>query len=259
MRLKLITLNVEHGGRKFDNILSFIKKEKPDIVTFQEVYDSDLFKYEKRFRAFGEYRKEFKEILPFSAFQSSCFFITEIEEGAEQGNAVFSKFLIKKNSKTQLSGLYGEIDQKGVIDFSDYPSILQEVELDVDGTTVNLYNIHGIWGFDGGDSERRINMANIISSRMKDKKNVILAGDTNFTKDAVKTIEIIKSSGVKSVFENSLVSTFNMKFKDNPGYATAAVDMIFVSNDMKVIKREMPKVDVSDHYPLTTILQIDAN
>jgi endonuclease/exonuclease/phosphatase family metal-dependent hydrolase len=58
------------------------------------------------------------------------------------------------------------------------------------------------------------------------------------------------------VFGEELKTTFNMKHKDNPGYATAAVDMMFISPDIKVSEKACPEVDVSDHLPLVVQLLV---
>ncbi len=159
MRIKLLTLNIEHGGKLFDNIVRLIEEQDPDIVLFQEVYDSNLQDRERRFRAFSEFGSIFKEKLPFKAFQSSCFFITEIDEGAEHGNCIYSKFEIKSNTKTELSVPYTIVDEKGTADYSIHPAITQNLELIVDNQKLYVYNIHGVWGRDGLDSAARIEMA----------------------------------------------------------------------------------------------------
>ena len=171
MQIRFITLNIEHGGKLFENIVSFVKDEKPDILAFQEVYHSSLINRKKRFRAFSEFGKSFKKLLPFSAFQSAYFAITEIEEGAEHGNAVFSRFKIINNTKTEVGAPYGVIDEKVISDFSVTPRIMQHVELDIEGKSVNVFNLHGIWGFDGLDNEKRVEMAKRISLKIKSKKN----------------------------------------------------------------------------------------
>jgi endonuclease/exonuclease/phosphatase family metal-dependent hydrolase len=59
-----------------------------------------------------------------------------------------------------------------------------------------------------------------------------------------------------SVFKDELTTTFNMKQKSNPGYATSVVDMMFVSADVKVADHECLQVDVSDHLPLIVTLDV---
>jgi endonuclease/exonuclease/phosphatase family metal-dependent hydrolase len=58
-----------------------------------------------------------------------------------------------------------------------------------------------------------------------------------------------------SVFGNSLTTTFNMRRKENPGYATAAVDLMYISNDLRVTGKDCPDVDISDHLPLVVTLE----
>lgn len=85
------------------------------------------------------------------------------------------------------------------------------------------------------------------------KPHVILAGDTNAkpTNQAMRNLE----KHFVSVFGDELTTTFNMKRKTNPGYATAAVDLMYISPDLEVIQKACLDVDVSDHLPLVVTLQ----
>lgn len=253
MRLKFITLNVEHGGKLMDNILSFLNDEKPDLLFLQEVYNSNDSQLESRFRTVEVLRKEIGEFLPYSDFRGIAF---DPEVKADMGNAIFSKFHLSNCGSKFFDVPYGEVSFTGYHEPVKVPRAVQYSDIDINGKNTLLLNLHGIWATNGTDSERRINMAKDIAEILKGKESIILAGDTNFTTDAVKTIEIIESKGVKSVFGDSLVSTFNMRHKTNPAYASAAVDMIFVSSDFRVISKEMPEVDVSDHYPLVATIEL---
>jgi len=256
MRIKFITLNILHGGVYFDNVVKFIQEEKPDIIVLQEVYDSKNETLEKRFRTFEVFGKIFKKDLPYSAFQSAFFNITEIEEGAEHGNAVFSKFEITKNEKVEINAPYAIVDETGMTDYSHFPSVLQCLEMNMPEKKLNIFNLHGIWGFDGDDNPKRIDMAHILASMMVGKENVILAGDTNFTPKATETIRIIENANVKSIFGDELVSTFNMAHQEDMAYATASVDMIFVSPTIQVIEKALSNVDISDHRALIALLEV---
>ena len=98
-------------------------------------------------------------------------------------------------------------------------------------------------------------MSKIIRDQIKDKENVILAGDFNVRPDT-KTIHNIEKV-LKNVFKDELVTTFNMKRKTNPGYATAVVDMIFISHNTAVVSHSCPPVDISDHLPLVCEFNIN--
>ncbi len=47
-----------------------------------------------------------------------------------------------------------------------------------------------------------------------------------------------------------------MRRKKDPGYATSAVDVVYVSPEIKIISRDCPNVDISDHLPLVATLDI---
>lgn len=252
MRIKFITLNVEHGGKLMDNILPFLNSERPEVLFLQEVYNSTNKKQERRFRAFEVYKKEFA-YLPYFDFQRIAY---DPDIKADMGNAIFSKFKLSNSGVRFFDVPYGNARFTGYHEPTIVPRAIQYVTSDINGCKTLFLNLHGIWANYGGDNRRRIEMAKSIAELIGGSESVILAGDTNFTSEAVETIKIIENSGVESVFKDSLKSTFNMRHKTNPGYAQAAVDMIFVSKNFKVLEKEMPEVDVSDHYPLKAILEI---
>ena len=105
-------------------------------------------------------------------------------------------------------------------------------------------------------SDKRRKMSDVIVNAVKDKQQVILAGDTNAkpTNQAVTAIE----AHLHSVFGHELTTSFNMRRKDNLGYATAVVDLMFVSPDIHVFSHECPDVDISDHLPLIAELELGA-
>ncbi len=53
MRIKYITLNIWRGGELYDNIVEFIRQERPDIIGLQEVYHSPDMRLESRYRSFN--------------------------------------------------------------------------------------------------------------------------------------------------------------------------------------------------------------
>jgi endonuclease/exonuclease/phosphatase family metal-dependent hydrolase len=120
---------------------------------------------------------------------------------------------------------------------------------------LNIFNIHGIWGLDSKDNERRLKMSKIIVDEIKNKENVILAGDFNVNPNT-KTIENIELY-LKNVFKDELKTTFNMKQKVGKGYVTSVVDMIFVSKYINAIRHYCPDLDISDHLPMVCILELE--
>lgn len=249
MSFKFICLNLWQGGKLFDEIVSWLREERADIVALQEVYESSDRSLERRYRSLAELKRALG--LPYGCFAPA--FMDYREEVAEMGNGVLSKFPVKAGRTVFYDVPYDSHFTENE-DFIQAPRNLQHVRVEVGGDVVNVFNTQGIWGRDGDDNKRRLNMARIIVKEIGDKKNVVLAGDFNVKEDteAVATIE----NRLLNVFKGELKSSFNMKWKDNPNFATAVVDMIFVSQDVKVIQHYVPSVSVSDHRPLVAVLEV---
>ena len=254
MKLKVISLNIWHGGILWDEALEFIKSEDADVLLLQEVYDGNNPDVEPRFRMMSEFR----QILgyEYSDFAKSMIYVTP--EGAfAHGNAIFSKFPIVERSFS-----YFTEPESGREEYEDLPevwpilpNVLQHVELNTAAGALDVFNMHGVWDLDGDNySLQRQNMRDVILRDTSGKQNVILAGDSNAkaSNQAMREIE----PQLKSVFGQELKSTFNMRRKDNPGYATAAVDLMFVSPNIEIIDKFCPDVDVSDHLPIIAELEI---
>lgn len=245
--IKFLTLNLLLGGVFFDKVLKFLNQEKPDIMVFQEVYNGQDEKLDVNFQTVKILKENFRNY--------DCRFATEHKDKLdlgklEYGNVVFSRFPIKTNHVYFYDLPYDALFVKEKLrgDFSLEPHNLQHVVLDINGVMFNIFNTHGIWGLDGDDNPRRLEMSKIIVKHIKDKKNVILAGDFNVQPNT-KTVNNIEKYLV-NVFKGQLKTTFNMKRKDNLSYAKAVVDMVFVSQNIKILKRKCPQVDISDHLPL---------
>jgi len=251
IKIKFVTLNIWYGGRLFDSVASFIKKEDPDILVLQEVYDGKNPKLEKRLRTMDAFKKE----LGFLNYTFAPAFLDTLPAGnIDNGNAIFSKFPITNEKVTFLDKPYGRFNSEDVKDFGLIPPILQHGVIKPYDLKLNVFNIHGIWGLDGKDNKRRLKMSKIIVEQIKDKENVILAGDFNL-QPKTKTIKNIEKYLV-NVFKNELKTTFNMKHKNLGGYATAVVDMIFVSRNIEIVDHYCPQVDISDHLPLVCTFKL---
>ncbi len=254
MQFKFITLNLWLGGVLFDAILDFLKKEKPDILVCQEVYNGKDKNLEKKYRSFETIKKE----LGFSAASFALAFYDNRDKigKIENGNAIFSKFPIIAE-KTAFFDM--PFDENYIRKDGDDSTLLQRnmqlATLLADKAKLNIFNIQGIWGFmDGGDNERRLKMGKTIVEEIKNKENVILAGDFNLNPDT-KTVAGIEKY-LKNVFKDELTTSFNMKRKEIPGYAKAVADMVFVSSNIKILEHHCPQVDISDHLPLVCRLKI---
>lgn len=249
MNLKLLTLNLYDGGMLFNAVLDFLKRENPDIFLLQEVNNGHDAQLPKHLRSI--------EVLIDAFPQYKSFFAPEIllrypEGKIDIGNAIFSKYPIENEKTIFLNVPYGEYDPVPIgNDFSQHPKNMQICDIKVGDEVCTVGNLHGLWELSGTDTPERLNMSTLILQELANKENVILAGDFNVKPDT-QTIKNIEHHFV-NIFKNQLKSTFNLKRKNLekfPGYASAAVDMVFTSPSIRVLSQSCPDVDVSDHRPL---------
>jgi len=249
MQIKFLTLNTWRG-KLLNKVLAFLKKEDADIVVLQEVFNGTNPRCDPQFRAYSIIKRELN--YQHAAFAPAFLDITTAEH-LENGNAIFSKFPINTHRIHFFDVPYGTyIDAPG--NYERCPRILVKAQLQVETKRLNVFNIHGIYGLSGEDNPRRLAMSQTIVSLIKNEENVILAGDFNLSPQT-KTIQNIERY-LTSVFGRTIRTSFNMKRKDNPDYGKVAVDMIFVSKNLKIVKRISPQVDVSDHLPLVCEIEV---
>ncbi len=251
MQVKILCLNIFEGGLLWQAIETFVKRENPDILCLQEVFNGDA-------RQPTNYHsiERLKTLLPeyFSYYSPELLEIAPMGQG-DTGNAIYSRFPISEEKTVFLHEEYRKLLRpRREDDFSHYPKNLQSVVVTIEGKPLHVCNMHGIWGLDGADTKERLRMSKLILKEIKGKKPLVLMGDFNIKPDT-KTIEAIESKLV-NVFKGLLTTSFNMEHKKNPGYATAVVDMFFASDDVKILSKSVPSDDVSDHRPLLVKIEL---
>jgi endonuclease/exonuclease/phosphatase family metal-dependent hydrolase len=253
MKLKFINLNLWLGGILFDEILEFLKEEKPDILAVQEAYNSKNLNLEKRFRSVDVLKNECS--FKYNFFSPTCFAVLD-DKKIEAGNAIFSNFPIIETNTIFFDVPFGEVLNYEIPggDYSMTPRNIQHAVIKAENTNLNIFNTQGIWSPVGRDTERKLAMAEKIAEMVKRKEKTILAGDFNFnpdTESAMKIEEILID-----VFKGKIWSTFNIRRKTNPVFANIIVDMIYNSKDLELIDSYCPDVDISDHLPLVCVFEI---
>jgi endonuclease/exonuclease/phosphatase family metal-dependent hydrolase len=253
MIIKIISLNLWIGGVFLDKIIDFLRQENADIVLLQEVFDGRDETLKPQYRTLQELEKA----LTYPHAQFAPAFLEDVDgKKIVQGNAVLSQFPLKEVSTVFYDVPFGErIDERWA--FSETPRNLQHVAAEVNGRQLHLFNTQGIWGEDGRDTPRRLAMATTIMREVAASKPVVLAGDFNVEPDT-ETMQAVRNS-LKDVFYSELTTTFNTAEKDlikYPGYATSVVDMMFVSDDISVVKHHCPEVGISDHLPLVAEIEL---
>jgi endonuclease/exonuclease/phosphatase family metal-dependent hydrolase len=258
MTIKVISLNLWWGGELFPAIIDFLRAEDADVVALQEVYNGKDLKLADKYRSMAVLHDRLG--YPYSDFAEA--YKQSFSDGPEakigHGNAVLSKLpivgrsLIYMSDPPDLTIDYQDIPEHWPI----FPAPLQLVVLDSEAGPISVFNMHGVWDNDGDNySPQRERMSETILKQVSQKPRVILTGDSNAkaSNQAMRNVE----ARLTPVFGPELVSTFNMRRKTNPGYGTAAVDLMYVSPEFKIMSHDCPDVDVSDHRPLVVRLSVD--
>jgi endonuclease/exonuclease/phosphatase (EEP) superfamily protein YafD len=117
-----------------------------------------------------------------------------------------------------------------------------------------LMTVHGVWAPDGNETDDQKAMGKKISEYIQNKSNVILSGDFNINQKSECISGIEKD--LTNIFKDERITSFNMKHKDKPGYASAVVDFVFASPAIKVLEHRTADVDVSDHQSQVVVFDL---
>jgi endonuclease/exonuclease/phosphatase family metal-dependent hydrolase len=250
LNLKLVSLNLWNGGMLFPRIVSFLNAESPDVLLLQEVQQTTNLAVEKRFRSC----EELKQTLGFEySFFSPAFAVAHQNTIVECGNAILSHFPIHATRTVFFDRPYAE-RLTSIFDPSEAPRNLQSAVIDIGTRELNVCNVHGIWGSDGEDNPRRLEMCKTIVDIVKAKESLILSGDFNVREntESIRSIERL----LNNVFKGRIKTSFNLKHKDPTVFGESVVDMMFVSKEIEVVHSYCPKADISDHLPQIIVFKI---
>jgi len=243
-----------HGGELFEGIVEFLKEQNADVVLTQETYSCEDPTIDRQYRSM----QVMPELLGYEYIHFSAAYRDFDRTGGkgQRGNGIFSKYPLMPKETVFFDGEYSEEYRDIPSQYGNCPRNLEHAVMQTPAGDVDLFNIQGVWDMDGDNySDKRRHMAQTVIDQVGGLQRVVLAGDTNAKPYNQAIIDIERH--LKSVFgKDELATTFNMRRKDNPGYATAAVDMILVSPSIKVIEKNCPDTDISDHLPLVTTLEI---
>ena len=224
--LTICTFNIQNDYRKYDilkskEIVKFLKRNKIDILSLQEVYpkvDKDLKRIlsDTKYSISGKYR----------------FFL--------------NLFLKRVNEKTPI------ITNKKVLSTKTYhlpflPStlrrIITKVEIEDNEKVISIYNTHLDYKY---LSVRKRQLKKVLNIIKNDKNPIILTGDFNLKNNNIyfkKFISELEKLNIKhiDILDNTLkISKYHR-----------AIDHIFISDSFKLkSKKRVTNLDISDHYPI---------
>lgn len=251
MKIKILQLNFWHGGELFENIIQFIKTEKPDIITCQEVLNGDVTGVVRALTTLEVMSATFDYLHVFSPLS-----LLGRDPRVEQGLAVLSRFPLAQQETIFFDSPYRYYPMtRDRFDWSDCPSGAVFASIKTPSGDLRVGSVHGIWSTHGRDSKKRDLMIDKLIAEIDGKERTIVAGDFNMNPDTEAISRLEKN--LSNVFGRELTTTFNLKYKPKTGgWNKAVVDMMFVSPDIKVVDHYCPKVDISDHLPMIAVIEV---
>lgn len=253
MRVKVLNLNTWYGGMNaWDDMLSYLKSENADILFLQEAYLGD----DASKPSYLNTVSALKQLLDYPyAEHEKTFDIKVGDVTAPMGNAILSRFPILDRN---VLWLYGDkarfVDNDRREDYPTFPTNLLHCGVRIGAQRYNLMTLHGIWAPDSAETESQKTMGEKIHAYVRGKQNVILGGDFNVNENT-ETIKLFET-GLVNVFKGERRSSFNMRRKTDFVFAGVAVDFIFVSPDIKVVRHYSSEADVSDHQSQLVVLDL---
>jgi len=167
MIVKVISLNLWYGGKLFEDILTFLRREDADILLLQEVYSETNHRLPKNYRSIEILNQE----LNYMSYDFAPAMLDKLPEGkVESGNAVFSKFPITSSHATFFNEPYRVREALDPKEFPTTPRNLQHVTLDLGSKELNVFNFQGVWDLDGDNfSPQRQHMSDVIIAAVKNR------------------------------------------------------------------------------------------
>lgn len=240
--IKILTYNIQHGLdyqlrindniRKvdLDKVSKIIKERNPDIVSFNEVYntvDNSNDEYFNQIKYLAE-----KNGYPYYLFSQAI----ETKNGP-YGNAFMSKIPFEN---------YEIIKVKDPIERTEKVFYESRVITKFSFKDFNIFSTH----FGLAKSEQE-NAYKALMNNLDDKKSIFI-GDLNMTPDN-EIINKIKNTFIDSTeYINTLSNNYTFP-SINP---IKKIDYIFVSKSIKIISSEVINYIYSDHLPIETIIEI---
>ena len=184
--MKLLSLNL-WGGHVYESRMDFLKEHAAtvDIFCFQEVFSTSA-DYGQSAQARSNIYQEIEKVLPdfrgyFNGEQDSVRNHDWVDFPVSYGLATFirSSVPVKNFGDFVMYGYEQGTDQQG--DMPTGPGNLQYFELDVNGTSVTVANVQGLWSdLEETDSPNHIQQSERVAQYLQGQPGEkILCGDFN--------------------------------------------------------------------------------
>jgi endonuclease/exonuclease/phosphatase family metal-dependent hydrolase len=231
-----------------EQIAEFINREKPDIICLQEFYTNNTVTEEL-----------FASLL--DGYQYRAVFYSVKRKNSSYGVATFSRYPIKMTleipfEKTANAAMYTDIDIDGKV-IRVYNVHMQSIKLNINskfsGKSGKIDEIEEVSSRLKTAFIKRAGQVDIMSKHIDvSPYPVIVCGDFNDTPVSY-TYNKIRGNRLDAFCEagKGMSSTYRLAFL--PFFR---IDYILHDNIMKTLTYSVHKIDYSDHYPISSIINI---
>lgn len=253
--MKLITLNL-WGGQVYEPLINFLaaRSKDTDIFCFQEILLGSKPEFtpvhKARVNLFSEIEKNLFEFnaVSYPAPSGVHYFQSELLlEDARAGQVIFVR---KSLSVTDHGGFrtYTGDFPKETTDGGKITGSCQWVEIQNQGETITVLNLHGIWQKDTNkvDTPERLTQSKIINQFLNSKTGKkILCGDFNLRPEG-ESMKALEQNMTNLIKQFGITRTRSELYTKPEKFA----DYILVSPEVEVAALTVLSDVVSDHLPL---------
>lgn len=262
--MKLLNLNI---GIKINNtkeVAEFILNQDADFVAVQEIIrhlEPSVF---EEFKSKEGIEKALNNLYPYKFF--GPLWITEAfhKEGKihrdfggliEQGNEILSKYPIIEATNEHYYKTYSYAIDWTNWQTEDHGRAVVVSKHNVNGKTLRILNLHGIWTRDKKGDERTLKECQYIIDRAADDNiPTIISGDFNLAPNTPSIALLNKH--FRNLINEYGIKTTRPDFKDSIDEGMNVVDYIFVNDLIKVGDFKVIDSTISDHLPLCLDFEI---
>lgn len=247
MKIKILQWNIWYKEELSKNA-DFVKKYAPDILCVQElmeVKNKNINNPEKLYQLLDKRYDYFYQV---SATWDNRINITN------QGNGIYSRFPILSKKHSYVSRF-----KHNPLNASDEGRVYMEIDIKVGEKILTVSTTHLSYTPDLEITEKRKKEATKLSDILKKKENkFIFTADLNASPDSYVVKQILKNGNLKNAGPDFEEKSWPTKPFNYHGHVEEMfkwrADYVFTTKDLKVISSDIIKTDVSDHFPILTVI-----
>lgn len=250
--IKFIQINI-YKGQYLDALTRFLKSQKPDLISMQEVTAGEMSLCDKSLDLF----KYFKDVLGLWGVLDKVSIPVD-SKASYLGNAVFSRYKISDSKVLTLKTLKGlsieEFDKEE--NFPLFSRHLISAECTINSQKVRAISWHAAWTAPPKDTVETLRQAELVADYLDNLGEPFILGcDLNAVPQS-------RTCGLINEVANNLMMNSRVLWTTHPKIHKIAprgflIDYIFTSAHFRLKKLEVPEVAISDHLPVVAELEFN--